>query len=462
MNRAVDKWIDDHKEELIEALRANLSIASVKDTEHASEGAPFGPMIRKTLDDALGRGKALGFDAVDYDGYCGAIDMAGGDEQLGVICHLDVVPEGTGWTYPPYGGEIHDGKLYARGTMDDKGPAFAALYAMKAIKECGVPLRRSVRLILGCDEESGMSCLKHYNQVAKAPTLSFSPDAEYPVVNSEKMIFRTEYEKKFDSAITLHAGTRRNVVPGEAVAIVPLALSRIVPIMEAFMEGSEFACSAEAIDENSTKITMKGLAAHASEPEHGKNAMLAMLALLDKLPLEGEDAHTVNALTNALKFDCHGETLGIDSEDASGRLTLNPGVLDWDETGIHRLTFDVRAPISSKAEELEKKITEGIKETGLVQTDISWSEGYYISPDDELVKKLLDVYAARFGQRLEPLAIGGGTYARHMKNSVAFGIERPGEPGRAHMPDEYIPVNDLIEDTKTIADAIIALAGAEA
>ena len=281
-------------------------------------------------------------------------------------------------------------------------------------------------------------------------------------MNSEKMIFRTEYEKKFDSAITLHAGTRRNVVPGEAVATVPLALSRIVPIMEAFMEGSEFACSAEAIDENNTKIIMKGLAAHASEPEHGKNAMLAMLALLDKLPLEGEDAHTVNALTNALKFDCHGETLGIDSEDASGRLTLNPGVLDWDETGIHRLTFDVRAPISSKAEELEKKITEGIKETGLVQTDISWSEGYYISPDDELVKKLLDVYAARFGQRLEPLAIGGGTYARHMKNSVAFGIERPGEPGRAHMPDEYIPVNDLIEDTKTIADAIIALAGAEA
>lgn len=101
MNRAVDKWIDDHKEELIEALRANLSIASVKDTEHAGEGAPFGPMIRKALDDALARGKALGFDTVDYDGYCGAIDMAGGKEQLGVICHLDVVPEGTGWTYPP-------------------------------------------------------------------------------------------------------------------------------------------------------------------------------------------------------------------------------------------------------------------------------------------------------------------------------------------------------------------------
>ena len=186
-----------------------------------------------------------------------------------------------------------------------------------------------------------------------------------------------------------------------------------------------------------------------------------MLALLDKLPLEGEDAHTVNALTNALKFDCHGETLGIDNEDASGRLTLNPGVLNWDEDGIHRLTFDVRAPISTKADELHKKIDEGLKETGLVETDLSWSEGYYISPDDELVKKLLDVYAARFGKRLEPLAIGGGTYARHMKNAVAFGIERPGEPSRAHMPDEYIPVSDLMEDTKAIADAIIALAGKE-
>lgn len=459
MDRAVDRWIDEHKNELIDALSANLKIASLKDTDAAAEGAPFGPMIRRALDTALDCGRSLGFETVDYDGYCGAIDMPAGEEQLGIICHLDVVPEGSGWTYPPYGAEIHDGKLYARGTMDDKGPAYAALFAMKAVKECKIPLKRSVRLILGCDEESGMSCLKHYNRVAKAPTLSFSPDAEYPVVNSEKMIFRTEYKKEFKSGITIKAGTRRNVVPGEAVATVPMALSRIVPIMEAFMEGSEFACSAEAIDENSTRIIMKGLAAHASAPEHGKNAMLAMLALLDKLPLEGEDAATVAALTNALKFDCHGETLGIDNEDASGRLTLNPGVLDWDGDGIHRLTFDVRAPISSKAGELERKITLGLKDTGLVQTDISWSEGYYISPDDELVKKLLDVYEGRFGRRLEPLAIGGGTYARHMKNSVAFGIERPGEPGRAHMPDEFIPIDDLIEDTKVLADAIIALAG---
>ena len=279
MDRAVDRWIDEHKNELIDALSANLKIASLKDTDAAAEGAPFGPMIRRALDTALDCGRSLGFETVDYDGYCGAIDMPAGEEQLGIICHLDVVPEGSGWTYPPYGAEIHDGKLYARGTMDDKGPAYAALFAMKAVKECKIPLKRSVRLILGCDEESGMSCLKHYNRVAKAPTLSFSPDAEYPVVNSEKMIFRTEYKKEFKSGITIKAGTRRNVVPGEAVATVPMALSRIVPIMEAFMEGSEFACSAEAIDENSTRIIMKGLAAHASAPEHGKNAMLAMLAV---------------------------------------------------------------------------------------------------------------------------------------------------------------------------------------
>ena len=271
MDRAVDRWIDEHKNELIDALSANLKIASLKDTDAAAEGAPFGPMIRRALDTALDCGRSLGFETVDYDGYCGAIDMPAGEEQLGIICHLDVVPEGSGWTYPPYGAEIHDGKLYARGTMDDKGPAYAALFAMKAVKECKIPLKRSVRLILGCDEESGMSCLKHYNRVAKAPTLSFSPDAEYPVVNSEKMIFRTEYKKEFKSGITIKAGTRRNVVPGEAVATVPMALSRIVPIMEAFMEGSEFACSAEAIDENSTRIIMKGLAAHASAPRKAHN-----------------------------------------------------------------------------------------------------------------------------------------------------------------------------------------------
>ncbi|HWQ58611.1 MAG TPA: Sapep family Mn(2+)-dependent dipeptidase [Clostridia bacterium] len=457
MDQRVDRWIDEHENELIEGLRANLSYRTVKDPDTAGPGAPFGQAIADCLGNALAQAKALGFETKNLDGYCGCVDFGAGEEQLGILCHLDVVPEGTGWKYPPYAAEIHDGLLYARGVMDDKGPAFAALYAMAALKALGLPMKRRVRLILGCDEESGMECLKHYNKVEKAPDMAFSPDAEYPVVNSEKMIYRGEFKKEYRSGIRLKAGTVPNAVPGEAEAELALPLNRILPIMEAFMEKSEYACAAEATD-TGCRIKMTGVAAHASTPEQGKNAFLALIALLDKLPLEAEDVKTVAGLVSALRFDHHGEAFGLDLSDASGRLTLNPGVVEWDETGIKRLTVDIRAPISADGTVIRQRLAKGFKPAGLAETVSRWSEGYYIPPESELVKSLLDVYAARSGKRLPPLAIGGGTYARHLKNAVAFGIERPGEPSPIHMANECMPVAHLIEDAKMLADAILALA----
>ena len=58
-----------------------------------------------------------------------------------------------------------DGKIYGRGTADDKGPAIAALYAMRAVKELGIPVKKNVRLILGTDEECGSSDIRHYYSV---------------------------------------------------------------------------------------------------------------------------------------------------------------------------------------------------------------------------------------------------------------------------------------------------------
>lgn len=457
MNPKIDKWIDDHADALIAGLQRCLSYRTVKDTASAGEGAPFGRDIANCLEDTLAQAHALGFETKNLDGYCGTADFGEGEEQLGILCHLDVVPEGTGWKYPAYAAEIHDGMLYARGVMDDKGPAFAALYAMAAIKSLGLPMKRRVRLILGCDEESGMQCLAHYNKVEKAPDMAFSPDADYPVVNSEKMIFRSEYKKDYPSKLKIKAGTVPNAVPGEAEAELALSLNRVLPIMEAFLEKSEFACAAEAT-EDGCRIKMTGVAAHASMPEQGRNAFLALLALLDKLPLDEEDAKIVSGLSAALRYDCHGETFGLDISDASGRLTLNPGVVVWDETGLKRLTLDIRAPISANGDEIKEKLAAGFKAAELTEIKVSWSEGYYIPPESELVRSLLDVYAARSGKRLEPLAIGGGTYARHLKNAVAFGIERPGEPSSIHMANECMPVAHLVEDTKMMADAIIALA----
>lgn len=169
MSVFTDKWIDEHKDELVEKLQQCVRINSVRDDGSTREGAPFGEGAAKCLEDTLNTAKEMGFEVKNLDGYCGTVDYGTGEEQLGILAHLDVVPEGEGWTYPPYAAEIHDGRLYGRGTMDDKGPAFAALFGLAAVKASGVETKRRVRLILGCDEECGMGCLHHYNEVEKAP-----------------------------------------------------------------------------------------------------------------------------------------------------------------------------------------------------------------------------------------------------------------------------------------------------
>lgn len=453
MNPVTAKWIDDHSEELVAALQKCLSFPTVRDDATACQGAPFGRSIRECLDSTLALARELGLETKDLDGYCGCVDYGEGAEQLGILAHLDVVPEGTGWKHPPYGGVIEDGLLYGRGALDDKGPAIAALFALAAVKDCGLPMRRSVRVILGCDEESGMGCLEHYAKVEPAPDLAFSPDAEYPLVNSEKMIYGSGFEKKYASTVRVKAGTVSNAVPGEAEVFLPLDAQAL-----AGMKAPEGFTLSVTAAQGGSMLRITGQAAHASTPELGRNAFLCALDVMKDLPLAEEDKLTVKGLADILRFDCHGESLGIDCADQSGRLTMNVGVVDWDEKGIHRLTVDIRAPITADADFITEKLRSGFGAAGLTETGHHASPGYYVSPDSELVQALMGVYRDHFHDDRQPMAIGGGTYARHLKNAVAFGPERPGVEAPIHMPNERIAIEHLIDDAKIYADAIIALA----
>ena len=203
MNAIVDRWISDHKDEIVKALQESVRIPSVEGTAEA--GAPFGANVKRALDHALELGKGFGFETRDMDGYIGLIDHGEGEETLGIMCHLDVVPEGEGWDHPPYGAEIVDGNIVGRGTMDDKGPAISAIYALAAVKAAGLKMRRKVRIMLGCDEESGWGCMSHYYEHEKMPDMAFSPDADYPVVNSEKGIVHATFIRRFSSKLRLDA-----------------------------------------------------------------------------------------------------------------------------------------------------------------------------------------------------------------------------------------------------------------
>lgn len=450
-----DRFIDEHAQALIKALQESLGFKSV-----SGEGlpdAPFGKGCRDALDHALGLCREFGFDTLDLDGYIGCADCGEGSETLGILAHLDVVPAGDDWTHDPFGGEIVDGRIVGRGALDDKGPAMAMIFALAAVKAEGRPFKRKVRLLFGCDEECGMRCLQYYRKSNQPmPDLAFSPDAEYPLVNCEKSIYHAKFRKAFDSCLCLTAGTVVNAVPGKAVALLPLPMETVASLSADYEAKFGFPCACRAT-EAGTELSVHGVAAHASMPENGKNALQAMLRLLRELPLSAADAAVAAQLCGSFGMEYYGESLRLDKLDDAGRLTLNLGLMHWDAQGF-TLDIDIRAPISMRQEEIREKLSAPMLRMGAELVEESFSQGYLVPESSELVGTLLSVYQARTGDMRPPKHIGGGTYARCLPKAVAFGPERENRENLIHMANEAIYIEDLIDDAKMLAAAIAKLA----
>ena len=158
----INAYFDDPKvqKELVAAIGRLVAVKSVKGDP--APGAPFGPGPKAALEEALKLCAELGFATRNYDNYVGLADLNDKETQLHVLAHMDVVGEGTGWNTDPYTCVEKDGMLYGRGVSDDKGPAVAALFAMKALRDLNIPLSKNVRLILGTDEESGSADIAYY------------------------------------------------------------------------------------------------------------------------------------------------------------------------------------------------------------------------------------------------------------------------------------------------------------
>lgn len=449
--REIFENIDRDLEELIASLQALIRYPSVKKEPEGK--LPFGKTMQDCLTAALELSEKLGFATRDLDGYIGIAEAGAGEESLGVLCHLDVVPAGAGWSMDPFEGVRKDEKIYGRGTMDDKGPAVCALYALKAVLDAGIPLKRRVQVILGCDEESGWACIDRFKQTEPMPTMSISPDGTYPLVFSEKGIYQGTFFNSLQSRVRIDCGERANVVPGIGKAWVPV---QVKPEDCPLWNGIEVTCAPEGAG---TEIVVKGLGAHASTPEEGRSALLYLVKLLSSLPLSEADGHHVFAgLADILRGDLHGEGFGLDMADESGRLTLNPGVLRLDENGL-KLVVDIRWPLSCDPERLQDRLLGKLSPLGFTQVFHHVQPGHAVPRDCDLVKTLMAVYQEQTGDmKSEPMAIGGGTYARAFPNAVAFGCEFPGEPMLAHMPDEHMSIADIRLNARMLAQAIAELA----
>lgn len=449
------EYIDSQKDNMIATLCELISYPSYQ--QEASEGAPFGKPVRECLDKALEICSGFGFKTHNYDGYAGTAEFTEGEPILGILGHLDVVPEGTGWTHDPFKGTVVDGKVYGRGSIDDKGPCVAVIYALKALKDLGVPLKKGVRLIMGTNEENGSADLEYFEKVATMPKWLFTPDGNYPVINIEKGMIRAKISATPDAGesgiLAFHSGKTINAVPelswceigGVGENTVKEAINSLKLDVTLTTEPTA----------NGVKINAKGVSAHASTPEMGHNALTAMLALIKKLGLETEAAKLLSGLSDAFP---HGETdgahIGIKaSDDISGGLTEVLSVLDYDKGGEISGFIDIRFPICENVASVSSKLEAGLSKAGF-NVQAFGSEPHYVDSNSTFVKELLSVYEDITGEKGECIAIGGGTYVHHTEGGVAFGAEFPGEDNHMHGADEFMTIDSLLLNAKIFACAI--------
>lgn len=443
----VNNWFAEHADEMAKTLQTLVRIPSVAGTPEP--GAPNGREVARALDLALEMARGFGFETEDYDREIGAAVLPGtSGKELGLIAHLDVVPVGeSGWTFPPFEGHIDEnGWIVGRGTCDNKSGAVIALFVMRCIRELGLPFPHGIRLLFGCNEETSMRDVEYYGAHGKHADLYLVPDAEFPACYAEKGIWGGDLRspKLAESGILgAYAGMASNVVPDKAwIELAGYTAKALTPLCEgADVEASDV--------EGGARLTAKGAASHAAYPEESRNAIYVLLDFVDHNGLLAGEAAAAAAFLRDVLSDYKGEALGIASEHPdTGYLTAIGGMLRYD--GALTLNLNVRYPRSITGEEITARVAAVAASAGFELAGAADNKGVFRSPDDPLVATLTGIYNKVTGQDEKPYMMGGGTYARHLPNALAFGPELTldGLPecpyqGEVHMPDEHYHVRQL-------------------
>ncbi|WP_445489384.1 dipeptidase PepV [Niallia sp. 03133] len=463
------KEVQIREGELIKDLQGLLQIKSVLDEERATEEAPLGTGVKEALSYMLELGKKDGFNVKNIKNVAGHLQFGDGEESIGILCHVDVVPEGDGWTSEPFGAEVRDGKIFARGALDDKGPTIAAYYAMKIIKEMNLPLNKEIRMIVGTDEESQWRCVDAYFQEEKMPTMGFAPDADFPIIFAEKGIAdfdivqireKEELEiKALAEVISFRSGRRNNMVPDFAKAV--LCVQNEQEVIQRFNEFliHQNTTGRYIVDRGNLHLELDGVSAHGLEPDNGVNAGLKLAAFLQALSLDEKATPFFRLLSSYFTDDSRGRKLGIAyNDDITGDLTINVGRLSYTKDDGGRLGLSLRYPVTNNMEKTKLQLDELLGECGFLIENYSNSKPHHVEKDSLLIKTLSKVYEEQTGQKAELISIGGGTYARSLEQGVAFGPLFPGREDIAHQKDEYMYIEDLVKAAAIYAQAIYELA----
>ncbi len=460
-----EDFVKKNREQMIMDIKEFSAIPSILDEETKGEGRPFGQKAAQALTWILNKGRSMGMEVKNFDGYAGEMTAGGGDRLIGILGHADVVAAGEGWHTAPFEIKEIDGKLYGRGTLDDKGPIISCLYAVKYLMEENlIPAETAIRMIIGCDEEENWRCIEHYAKRAdRMPDCSIVPDGNFPLIHCEKGLLDVDFSYETDGDIgcqiaveSLYGGAAKNVVPGKAHCTLRCPDTETAANLTAVLNAFEHICAQQ--EHCSIFMTVSGKSTHAMSPEKGLNAISLMMKTLEGVSAEFDIAPVYKTYNQYIGMTYYGEKFGLNFEDeASGKLTFNVGTIAL-ECG--KLTFgvSVRYPATVDKVKVFSAAEETCRRAGMKMDITSHMNGLYVDAGSDFIGVLMNAYQkiSRDYESL-PIAIGGATYARTIPNAVAFGPLFPYEEELAHEADEFLDLESLDKMTLIYIEALKGL-----
>ena len=464
----LNKYIENLTDDIVRETCNLINIESVSE-ETKNPDIPFGTGCKKILDYALDLGKNLGFRTKNIDNYCGYIEFGEGEKLVGIIGHLDVVPSGDGWDTSPFKATISDGKIFGRGAIDDKGPVISSLYAMNAVKD-NLRVNSRVRLILGLNEEKDWKCIDYYKEHEELPSIGFSPDANFPCIYAEKGILTLFIHEDFSKYNNFPIKISNIDCNNNAINVVPkyckvnlkidtstINLNLISSFLDTYLKEMQNNIS-YSISGNIVSIISLGVQAHAAHPDLGKNSISPMIILLHKL------FDNFNLKLNILEFfdkyirnEFDGKSLNLNMSDESGILTLNVGNFHIKNNSI-QIGLNIRIPVNTPINNITELFTNVCNQYNLKLLVKSTQAPLYVPKNNQLVQTLTNIFNKINNSNFEPIAIGGGTYARAFENCVSFGANFPEDIDMCHQANEFVYINKLITSCKIYTEAIHELA----
>ena len=446
----IKEFLQNNKQNMINDLAKIVSYDSVAELDGKSK-YPFGDINAQVLEETLKIFEREGLITKNVDYYAGYGEIGEGDKLIGILAHLDIVPCGKGWTSDPLTLTIRDGKIFGRGVTDDKGPVICALYAMKYLKESGVKLNKRIRLIVGCCEERGSHCLHHYVEKEGHIDYGFTPDGSFPGIYGEKGGVGGSFASINTKIKGINGGLVANAVCNEVYAIFELSSLNESKLKEYFDKNNiKFNFERKEND----KLTVYGVAAHASTPNLGVNAIGHLFAALEFAGFEDDfvtyyNKH-VGLLTDGSSFDCK-------LEDKYGALTFNNGMIYMKDGHIEG-TIDIRVPVTYDTEVVVNKLKEHFNDENGQLLDVHGGKPLFFDPESPMVKALVEAYRdVTNDYENQPMVIGGGTYSKGINNCIAFGPEFPGEDCHIHDIDVFMCEDKFLEQTEIYIKAILNL-----